>query len=54
MAWDAVSAEESKELMTLIEVYKDVFAVIPIEVGRTNLVQHHIITGEYTPFKQPP
>ena len=42
VAWDAISAEESKELMTLIEEYKDVFVVYPMEVGCTKLVQHHI------------
>ena len=54
VAWNAISAEESKKLMILIEEYKDVFAVNPMEVGCTKLVQHHINTGKHTPFKQSP
>ena len=38
----------------LLEEFNDVFALDPMEVGRTDLVQHYINTGEHAPVKQPP
>ena len=54
VAWDAISAEESVELKSLIDEYNDVFAINPMEVGRSDLVQHDIDTGGHAPLKQPP
>ena len=42
------------ELKSLIDEYNDVFAINPMEVGRTDLVQHDIDTGGHVPLKQPP
>ena len=54
VAWNAISAEEGYELKSLIDEYNDVFAIDPMEVGRTDLVQHRIDTGGQTPLRQPP
>lgn len=34
--------------------YRDVFAVTPEELGRTNLVHHHIDTGNHPPLRSRP
>ena len=54
VAWNAISAEEGYKLKSLIDEYNDVFAIDPMEVGRTDLVQHRIDTGGQTPLRQPP
>ena len=54
MEWKSVGEEEDRELKKLLEEFNDVFALDPMEVGRTDLVQHHINTGEHAPVKQPP
>ena len=41
---------QKTELQRLINEYRDVFA--PQELGRTNLVQHHINTGDHPPIRQ--
>ena len=41
------------QLSDLIEDFEDVFALNPSELGRTNVVEHTINTGESVPLKQP-
>ena len=43
---------QKTELQRLINEYRDVFALSPQELGRTNLVQHHINTGDHPPIRQ--
>jgi len=51
--WKSITNREGIELKALIEEFNDVFALDPMEVGHTNLVQHHINTEEYPTVKQP-
>ena len=44
--------EECTTLDTLITEYTDIFAVNSAEIGRTDLVQHQINTGDSAPVKQ--
>ena len=50
--WCNTSAEEMEKLIALIEEFADVFALNAMEVGHTNLVQHHINTADHVPVKQ--
>ena len=50
--WCNTSAEEMAKLTALIEEFADVFALNAMEVGHTNLVQHHINTADHVPVKQ--
>ena len=50
----ALSAFENKCLAELLEAYADIFASSSLDLGRTNIVQHSIDTGEARPIKQPP
>ena len=50
--WCNTSAEEMAKLTALIEEFADVFALNAMEVGHTNLVQHHINTADNVPVKQ--
>ena len=52
--WSNTSAKESAELASLITEFSDVFAINAMEVGHTNLVQHHINTADHAPVKQAP
>ena len=54
VTWDAISVEEGLKLKSLIDEYTDVFAINPMEVDRTDLVQHKIDTGGQAPLRQPP
>ena len=45
--------KEKAQLSDLIEDFEDVFALNPSELGRTNVVEHTINTGESVPLKQP-
>ena len=54
VARNAISAEEGYKLKSLIDEYNDVFAIDPMEVGCTDLVQHKIDTGGQAPLRQPP
>ena len=49
-----LSEDEIKCLAELLEVYADIFASSSLDLGRTNIVQHSIDTGEARPIKQPP
>lgn len=49
---DADLTEAQKaELQRLLNEYRDIFALKPNELGRTNVVQHHIDTGDYAPIR---
>ena len=50
--WCNTSAEEMEKLTTLIEEFADVFALNAMEVGHTNLVQHHINMADHVAVKQ--
>lgn len=41
----SLDLEQQGRLKALLNEYRDIFAVTPDELGRTNLVQHHIDTG---------
>ena len=50
---DADLTDTQKEaLQRLINEYRDIFALSPHELGRTNLVQHHINTENHAPIRQ--
>ena len=49
-----LTAEESQAVAGLIHQYKDVFSLSEQELGRTNLISHHIDTGNARPIKQQP
>lgn len=46
--------DSRRQLDQLLQTYGDVFSTDPTELGRTNLVQHDILTTPGTPVKQPP
>ena len=50
----ALSECENKCLADLLEAYADIFASSSLDLGRTNIVQLSIDTGEAQPIKQPP
>ena len=52
--WKNISGAEATELKSAFEEFNEVFALDPMEVGRTDLVQHSINTGEHAPVKQAP
>ena len=52
--WKNTSDEEAAGLKSVLEESNGVFALDPMEVGRSDLVQHTITTGEHVPVKQAP
>ena len=50
----ALTESQQKQLKQLINEYRDVFALSPEELGRTNWVQHTIDTGEAAPIRMRP
>ena len=52
--WKNTSGEEAAGLKSVLKEFNEVFALDPMEVGRTDLVQHTINTGEHGPVKQIP
>ena len=52
--WKNISDAEASGLKYVLEEFNEVFALDPMEVGRTDLVQHTINTGEHAPVKQAP
>ncbi len=38
----------------MLQKYADVFSSGDLDLGHTNLVKHHINTGNHPPIKQPP
>ena len=49
-----LTPEEQTRLRGLLDEYRDIFAVHPEELGRTDLVQHHIETGDHPPIRSRP
>ena len=49
-----LTADQQEQLKTLVEEYRDIFALSPQELGRTGLVKHHIDTGGHPPIRQRP
>lgn len=49
-----LTADQKVQLQTLVNEYRDIFALSPDELGRTDLVQHHIDTGDHAPIRQRP
>jgi hypothetical protein len=47
----SLSAQQRLELQDLLEKFADIFAVDKSDLGRTNLVQHKIETGDAEPVK---
>ena len=50
---DKLSKQQKKQLEQLIHKYQDIFVGPDNTLGRTQLVQHKIDTGDTTPFKIP-
>ena len=46
--------DKTEAVQFLINEYKDLFATIDQDLGRTNIVRHKINTGSNIPVKQPP
>jgi len=51
---DTLSEGEHMKLKELVTQYQDLFALDNSELGSTNLVQHHIETGDARPIHQHP
>ena len=49
--WKNTSGEEAAGLKSVLEEFNEVFALDPMEVGHTDLVQHTINTGEHGPTR---
>ena len=49
-----LTPEEQARLRCLLNEYRDIFAVQPDELGRTNIVQHHIETGNHPTIRSRP
>lgn len=47
-----LTKEQQTVLQSLLNKYRDIFALSSEELGRTNLVQHHIDTGDHPPIRQ--
>ena len=45
---------QQAQLRSLVQEYRDIFASSPEELGRTNIVQHRIDTGDQPPIRQRP
>ena len=50
----ALSSEEQSRLRELLNCYRNIFAVHPDELGRTNIIQHYIETGDHPPIRSRP
>ena len=49
---DHLSAAEKQELKAMVTQYADVFALDSSELGTTDVVEHHIHTGDSPPVRQ--
>ena len=49
-----LTAAQKVQLQSLVNEYRDIFALSPEELGRTDLVQHRIDTGDHPPIRQRP
>ena len=50
--WKNTGSEKAAGLKSVLEEFNEIFALDPMEVGRTDLVQHTINMGEHAPVKQ--
>ena len=50
----SLTKSESHEVFKLLCEYSDIFSTGPNDLGCTDLVQHHISTGNAAPIRQPP
>ena len=50
---DSLSESEHMKLKELLSEYQDVFALDNSELSSTDLVQHHIETGDVKPIRTP-
>jgi hypothetical protein len=48
------SPEETIIIAELLQKFSDTFSKNDTDLGQTNLVEHHIETGNAKPLKQPP
>ena len=48
----SLTPEEREKLFLLLLEYADVFALCNDELGRTNVLQHEIHTGDASPIRQ--
>ena len=48
-----LAPSQREKLIGLITSYSDIFALDPMELGTTTLVQHVINTGDHAPIRQP-
>ena len=51
---EGLTQEEAEQVRKLLVEYADVFSRGSEDLGRTDLVKHHIRTGDTIPIKQPP
>ena len=49
-----LSEKERERFMSLVTEYKDIFADSNSDLGRTDLMEHEIYTGDHQPIKQSP
>jgi hypothetical protein len=49
-----VEVEETIIIAELLQKFSDTFSKNDTDLGLTNLVEHHIETGDAKPLKQPP
>lgn len=49
-----LSAEQKLSLMQLLDKYKNIFSTSPMDLGRTDVLEHSIPTGNARPIKIPP
>ena len=47
-----LSEDYQHQLEELVVEYQDVFSLNPLDIGSTNVISHHIDTGEQPPIKQ--
>jgi len=50
---DDITSTEREQFIALLSHYSEVVAISPKDVGRTNVLQHHINTGTSPPIRQP-
>ncbi len=51
---DGLALEQQRSVCQLLSEFSDVFSKGPQDLGHTDLVQHHIHTGDATPIRQAP
>ena len=49
---EALDSEEREQLFSLLTEYADIFAIDSKDLGRTDKVQHQIVTGDSAPIRQ--